>query len=93
VLQAGETRPQAAELARELRSRGHVVESDVADRGFGAQLNYADSINAETVVIVGEQDLANDEYTIKDMDSGDQTTVAVSEFPGDLERPTFEDFA
>jgi histidyl-tRNA synthetase len=93
VLQAGETRPQAAALARELRGRGHVVESDVADRGFGAQLDYADSIEAETVVIVGEQDLANDEYTIKDMDSGDQTTVPVDEFPGDLERPTYEDFA
>ncbi|GAB3685455.1 histidine--tRNA ligase [Salinarchaeum chitinilyticum] len=93
VLQAGETRPQAAALARELRSRGHVVESDVADRGFGAQLDYADSINAETVVIVGEQDLESDEYTIKDMDTGDQTTVPVDEFPGELERPTFEDVA
>ena len=93
VLTAGDPRPQAAELARELRSRGHVVESDVADRGFGGQLDYADSIEAETVVIVGEQDLANDEYTIKDMESGDQTTVPVDEFPGELERPTYEDVA
>ncbi|WP_248515027.1 histidine--tRNA ligase [Salinarchaeum laminariae] len=93
VLTAGDTRSQAAAVARELRSRGHVVESDVADRGFGAQLDYADSIGAETVVIVGEQDLESNEYTIKDMDSGDQTTVPVDEFPGDLERPTFADFA
>jgi len=93
VLQAGDTRPEAAAVARDLRERGHVVESDVADRGFGAQLEYADSIGAETVVIVGEQDLANDEYTIKDMASGDQTTVPLDEFPGDFERPTFEDFS
>jgi len=93
VLQAGDTRPEAAAIARELRDRGHVVESDVADRGFGAQLSYADAINAATVVVVGEQDLANDEVTIKDMATGDQTTAPVDDFPGDRQRPTYADFA
>jgi histidyl-tRNA synthetase len=92
VLQVGDTRPTAARIARDLRARGHVVETDLAGRGFGAQLSYADSINAETVVIVGEQDLANDEVTVKEMESGDQTTAPVDEFPGDRERPTYEDF-
>ncbi|QSX00357.1 histidine--tRNA ligase [Haloterrigena alkaliphila] len=92
VLQIGDTRPEAARIARDLRERGHVVETDVAGRSFGAQLNYADSVNAETVVVAGEQDLANDEVTIKDMESGDQTQVPVDEFPGDLERPTYDDF-
>ncbi|MDF9744847.1 histidine--tRNA ligase [Natrinema salsiterrestre] len=93
VLQIGDTRPEAARIVRELREQGHVVETDIAGRSFGAQLDYADSINAETVVIVGEQDLANDEVTIKDMESGDQTQVPVDDFPGDLERPTFDDLA
>ena len=93
VLQVGDTRDVAARIARELRANGHVVESDVSGRSFGAQLDYADSINAETVVIVGEQDLANDEVTIKDMDSGEQTTAPVDGFPGDRDRPTFSDFA
>ena len=93
VLQIGDTRSEAARIVRDLRDRGHVVETDVAGRSFGAQLNYADSINAETVVIVGEQDLENDDVTIKDMESGDQTQVAVDSFPGDLERPTFDDLA
>ncbi len=91
VLQIGDTRSEAARISRDLREAGHVVETDVAGRSFGAQLNYADSINAETVVIVGEQDLENDEVTIKDMASGDQTQVPVDSFPGDLERPTFDD--
>jgi len=56
-------------------------------------MSYADSINAETVVIVGERDLENDEVTIKDMNSGDQTTVPVDAFPGDLDAPTYEDVA
>ncbi|MFC4987651.1 histidine--tRNA ligase [Saliphagus infecundisoli] len=91
VLQVGDTRPTAARIARELRERGHVVEGDVAGRSFGAQLEYADSINAETVVIVGEQDLANDEVTVKEMESGDQLQVPVEGFPGDHERPTLAD--
>ncbi|WP_137284459.1 histidine--tRNA ligase [Halorussus salinisoli] len=93
VLQVGDTRDVAAEITRELRGEGHVVETDVAGRSFGAQLDYADSINAETVVIVGEQDLADGNVTVKDMDSGDQTQVPVEEFPPeDAPRPTYEDF-
>ncbi|MFC4247321.1 histidine--tRNA ligase [Natribaculum luteum] len=93
VLQVGDTRETAARITRELRDRGHVVETDVAGRSFGAQLDYADSINAETTVIVGERDLENDEVTVKDMDAGDQVQVPVDEFPGDRDRPTFDDFA
>ena len=92
VLSVGDTRAVAATVARELRESGHVVESDISDRSFGAQMNYADAINAETVVIVGERDLENGEVTIKDMATGDQTTAPVEEFPGDLERPTYEDW-
>jgi histidyl-tRNA synthetase len=92
VLQVGDTRPVAARIARQLRERGHVVEADVSGRSFGAQLDYADSINAETVVIVGEQDLANDEVTLKEMESGDQQQVPVDAFPGDYDRPTIGDF-
>ncbi|WP_435124185.1 histidine--tRNA ligase [Halobaculum sp. D14] len=93
VLQVGDTRGVAARVARDLRAKGHVVETDVSDRSFGAQMGYADSINAETVVIVGEQDLANDEVTLKDMASGDQTTAPVDDFPGDRDRPTYGDYA
>ncbi|MFB6146454.1 MAG: histidine--tRNA ligase [Halobacteriaceae archaeon] len=93
VLQVGDTRETAARIAADLRDRGHVVETDVAGRSFGAQLEYADSVGAETTVIVGEQDLADGMVTVKDMDSGDQTRVAVESFPGDRERPTYADLA
>ncbi|USZ73271.1 histidine--tRNA ligase [Natronosalvus halobius] len=92
VLSVGDTRSEASRIARDLRNRGHVVESDVAGRSFGAQLGYADSINAETTVIVGERDLENDEITVKEMSSGDEVQVPVTAFPGDLDRPTIGDF-
>jgi len=92
VLQVGDTRETAARIADDLRSRGHVVESDVSGRSFGAQLEYADTINAETVVIVGERDLADGEVTVKSMESGDQVQVPVGSFPGEHRRPTLADY-
>ncbi len=92
VLQVGDTRPVAARIARDLREAGHVVETDVAGRSFGSQLDYADAINARTAIIVGERDLENDEITVKDMTSGDQVQVPVEEFPGDGSEPRYVDF-
>lgn len=93
ILSVGDTRPVAARIARDLRERGNVVETDLSDRSFGAQMNYADGIDASTVIIVGERDLEEGNVTIKDMQSGDQTTAPVDQFPGDFDRPTDDDFA
>jgi histidyl-tRNA synthetase len=92
VLTVGDTRAVAADITRRLRELGHVVEIDLTSRGFGDQLSYADGIDAETVVVVGEQDLADDAVTIKDMASGDQTQVPLSEFPPETGRPTYADY-
>lgn len=72
VLIVGDTRHVGAKIARGLRDEGHVVETDLMGRSFGTQLDYADSINAETVIIVGERDLADGVVTVKDMATGDQ---------------------
>jgi len=69
------------------------VEDTLSSRSFGAQLDYADSINAETVVIVGERDLADGEVTVKEMETGDQLQVPVESFPGEHRHPTLADFA
>ncbi|WP_058825957.1 histidine--tRNA ligase [Haloferax sp. Q22] len=92
LLTVGDTRAVASDIARDLREAGNVVEVDVSGRSFGAQMSYADSVNADTVVIVGERDLENGEVTVKDMASGDQTTVPVDDFPGDRDAPTYEDY-
>lgn len=92
VLQIGDTQSEAARIVRDLREAGHVVETDVSDRSFGAQLEYADSINARTVVIVGEQDLEEDQVTLKNMASGDQLQVPVETFPGKNPEPRLTDY-
>ncbi len=73
VLSVSESvRDRALEYAKELREEGLVVETDLSGRGFGGQLDYADSINAERVLIVGERDLENGEVTMKHMDTGEE---------------------
>ena len=93
VLSVGDTRPTALDIAQTLRARGNQVETDLADRSFGSQLEYADSIGAATVVIVGERDLADGVVTIKDMHSGEQTQVPLADFPGEHDQPRYVDFA
>jgi len=73
VLSVSESvRGKALGYAAELRNEGLCVETDLGDRSFGQQLGYADSINAEKVLIVGENDLENNEVTVKDMETGDE---------------------
>lgn len=67
------------DYAKKLRRNGLKVETDLAGRGFGDQLGYADSINAEKVLIIGQRDLENDEVTVKDMESGDEENVGTEE--------------
>ena len=92
ILSVGETTQIALELATDLRAAGNVVETDLADRGFGSQLDYADGLGAETVIIVGERDLADGMVTIKDMASGDQVRAPLDDVPGDRTQPTIHDY-
>ena len=78
-------RDLAIEYAEELRDEGVSVETDLAGRGFGSQLEYADSMNAGHVLILGERDLENGEVTLKHMDSGDEEKVADEEVIDRLE--------
>lgn len=72
-------RDVALEYAKDLRKEGLTVETDLADRGFGDQLGYADDINAKRVLIVGERDLEKDQVTMKHMYSGEEEEIGKDE--------------
>jgi len=82
-------RDTALKYATTLREKGLSVETDLSRRGFGEQLGYADSINAERVLIVGERDLENDQVTMKHMDSGKEEEIEKDEVVDHLEREKF----
>jgi histidyl-tRNA synthetase len=64
----------ALEIANRLREN-FKVEVEVMGRKLGKQLDYASSINAGKVVIVGEKDLSEKKVTVRDMESGKEEKV------------------
>lgn len=86
VLSVSESvRDIALDYATALRQEGLSVETDLAGRGFGSQLGYADDMNTKRVLIIGERDLENDEVTMKHMDSGEEEALDRDEVVEHLE--------
>lgn len=56
---------KAAELAVLLRDEGFCAEYDLMERGFKAQMKYADKIAARFVMVLGENELSDNEAEIK----------------------------
>lgn len=70
-----DVRGEALKIVAELREEGLTVETDLKERSVGSQFDYADTINAETVVVVGKRDLEDGNVTVKDMQSGEEEPV------------------
>lgn len=70
--------PKAAELASQLRQY-LVVETDICERSFNAQMKYANKIGAEKLLVLGEEEVATNSAKIKDMKTGEETSVELDE--------------
>ncbi|MBU9734930.1 histidine--tRNA ligase [Diplocloster agilis] len=77
-----DARAKAYRLVNEIRSHGIIVETDYLDRSVKAQMKYANKIGAKKTVIIGSDELANNRAVVKDMQSKEQTEVALDEIPG-----------
>ena len=69
---------EAIGFANELR-KYVPVHIDLMERNFKAQLSYANTINADYVVIVGEKELELGKLTLRDMVSGEQELLTLEE--------------
>ena len=54
------------------------------ERNFKAQLSYANTINADYVIIVGEKELEAGKLTLRDMVSGEQELLTLEEITGKI---------
>jgi histidyl-tRNA synthetase len=70
---------EAFRLATALRGRGVGADLDLAGRGLKGQMKDAARTGARHVVIVGDRELATGRATVKDLDSGQQGAVPLSE--------------
>ncbi|MFD1018868.1 histidine--tRNA ligase [Thalassobacillus hwangdonensis] len=71
-----EAEKQALKLTYELRKSGIQVDKDYMQRKMKAQFKAADRYNAKYVLILGENELAEQKINVKNMDTGDQVQIA-----------------
>jgi histidyl-tRNA synthetase len=68
--------PVAVKLARALREQGLAVELPASEMKFGKSLSLADRLGARYAVILGEDELAAGEFTVKRLADGDQKRLS-----------------
>ena len=74
----------ALKLMHDLRLRGVAVEMDVMGRNFKNQFKFANRVGAAKTVIIGENELAEGQLQIKDMESGEQISVPIDDIIDEL---------
>ncbi len=71
-------------LMRELRQKGLKVQMDIMGRNIKNQFKYANRINAKKTVVIGQDELENDSFAIKDMETSEQVTVPMARIVDEL---------
>ena len=65
----------ASDIATSLRTAGKKCEVYYEDKPFKKKLNYANRLGIPYVCIIGDDEEKDSKVTIKNMDSGEQTTI------------------
>lgn len=66
-------------LAKSLRSEGKIVERGLSLIKPGKALSYADKKRFRFVILLGEEEIRSNTYTLKDLSTGEQKNIAYSE--------------
>ena len=84
VAASSDTTLKAFEIAGLLRRNGISADIDLADRKMAKAMKHAASIGSRFAIIVGSEDLKNDSVTLRDMTSGEQKAVKISDLPAEM---------
>jgi len=68
---------EAMKLAEELREY-YSVQTNISSRSFNAQMKYANKINAEYVIVLGEDEVNNKKCKVKNMKTGEEKEANLS---------------
>ena len=68
----------ALKIAHQLRTK-YIVDVDLMRRPISKQFNYANSIGAKKVIVVGPAELKTGKFTVKDMKTGKEEKKAISD--------------
>ena len=70
---------KATKLCMDIRNEGFTAVTDIAGRSVKAQMKYADKIGAKFSTVIGDYELANDRCILKNMTTGEQQEVTLSD--------------
>jgi histidyl-tRNA synthetase len=76
---AAQAQGPALRLARDLRARGAEVVAGAAGRSLKSQMRQADALRARRALILGAEELASGTITLRDLETGAQEAVALSD--------------
>ena len=79
-----EAKAAGLKLMRELRQKGLKVQMDIMGRNIKNQFKYANRIKAGKTVVIGQDELENDSFAIKDMATSQQVTVPMADIVDEL---------
>ena len=71
-------------IAAGLRRAGVSADYDMMGRGVKAQMKYADKSGARFVVVIGDNELKSGAAVLKNMDTGEERSVALGDIAGAL---------
>ena len=73
-------------LIKDLRTNHISADNDHLDKSLKAQFKYSDKLNAKYTVVIGDDELANDTATLKNMKTSEQTTIKLRELVDELKK-------
>lgn len=85
VTLSDEAREAAPGVLRQLRAGGVICDSDFVGRSMRAQMREANRQNARFALILGESELAQNSIAVKNMESGEQEVLPISDAPAKLQ--------
>ncbi len=68
-----DVKKEAFELIAKLR-KNNIVETDLMQRNFGKQMNYANTIKAKKLIVIGENEIKDRIIKVKDMTTGKEVS-------------------
>ena len=82
VVMGDAAREEGVRLLAALRDQGVVAEmlTDGVGRSMKSQMKAADKAGVKQVIIIGDEELKKGQYTIKDLKSGEQSTMKKGDF-------------
>ena len=79
-----EAKIYAQKLVHDLRKQGFRAMIDVAERNIKGQFKYADRLHSRFTAVIGDDEIARNKITLKDMKTSSQKQITFEELMDEL---------